>query len=57
MPGAYCLEELTEEIESLVSSCKYPPITEIVCSAAHSGVTGCGTPWHQVTGGKDPQLR
>lgn len=55
-PGAYCLE-LTKEIESLVSNCKYPPIIEFVCSAVRSGVTGCGTPWHQVSGGKDPLLR
>lgn len=54
---AHCLEEFTKEIESLVSNCKYPPLMEFVCSAAHSGVTGCGTPWHQVTGGKDPLLR
>jgi len=57
VPGAYCLEEFTKEIESLVSNCKYPPIIEFVCSAACSGVMGCGTPWHQVTGGKDPLLR
>lgn len=56
-PRPYCLEELTKEIESLVSSCKYPPVTEFVCSAVCSGVMGCGTPWHQVTGGKDPLLR
>lgn len=55
--GAHCLEELTKEIESLVSNCKYPPLIEFVCSAAPAGVTHCGTPWHQVTGGKDPLLR